>query len=799
MRARLEALLRVVGVRHHAPSCARLVRHVIRSARPSHVLIEGPSEMNGRMNEMALGHEPPVAVFTHYQDGSRRHASWSPFCSYSPEWVALEEARAVGAEARFCDLPAWHVAFEGRLNRYADLEGERERVRYSRMMEALCERTRSDDTDTLWDHLFEQPADLDELEARFRVYFDELRGDAPGGERDGPREDFMIRFTAWALQDALRRGDDRPVVVVCGGWHAKPIREGAIKLALDHEALELPVVESPPAVDDVGRPIRHGSHLVPYAYRRLDAFAGYDAGMPSPEYHAWVWESGHERAAELAVEAVSKRIRAKKQPLSTADLIAARGLTESIARLRGHATVMRSDLLDGLAGALVKSGMEVPFPWARRGPIAPRTEPILIEVVQALSGDRVGKLAAGTPRPPLSADVRDELANHGLEVTPRPRTVQVSLRDANGRAKSRVLHRLNVLGLPGFLRQSGPNWATDATLDEVWSIHAPLEQEPALIEASQWGATLESAALAKLEAALLDAGGKLAALAQILGVAVFVGISGLADRIIADVARAVGHEPSFQDLGAAITRLLDLSLHGDLFEARGSAQLEAVLVAAFDRGLWLLEGITGANAPLDDGIVKGVVALRDLISRGPADVVAGRDRADGVLSRKAIDADSPPSLRGACLGAMWSLDRLGDPKVASDHAITAVRAASLPTTLGDFLAGLFATARVEVLESEPLVGVIDEVVSGFTDHETMVALPSMRLSFSYFPPRERERIARLVLKRHGGNEQLAYTMIARLTIRPEDVQRGLSLDHRATSIAARYGLGDALDDFEAKA
>ena len=89
--------LHVVGVRHHSPACAALVRRVIARERPKYVLIEGPADFNARIEELFLGHDLPIAIFTHFQDRARRHVSWTPFCEYSPEWVALETARAVNA------------------------------------------------------------------------------------------------------------------------------------------------------------------------------------------------------------------------------------------------------------------------------------------------------------------------------------------------------------------------------------------------------------------------------------------------------------------------------------------------------------------------------------------------------------------------------------------------------------------------------------------------------------------------------------------------------------------------------
>jgi hypothetical protein len=361
-----------------------------------------------------------------------------------------------------------------------------------------------DDVDTLWDHLFEGPvgargdaASLDELAARLEVYFERLRGEEPGGPRDAPREELMSRFAAWAQLEARARTPERAdVVLVCGGFHAPFVTRRTAQILAAYEAEPEPMAM--PTIAAPHESARFGSYLVPYTYRRLDAFAGYDAGMPSPGFYELVWERGAEHAAERLVELAVERLRKKKQLVSTADLIAARTLAEALRAMRGHAALLRTDILDALASALVKDGLEAPLPWARRGPMAPRTDPLLVEIVGALSGEREGKLDPRTPRPPLVFDVEAELTRHELSPTAEPRTVKLSLRDEAGRARSRVLHRLTVLSIPGFVRTAGPQWATDPVLDEVWTITRSNEQHPALIEASIWGATLEAAALARL-------------------------------------------------------------------------------------------------------------------------------------------------------------------------------------------------------------------------------------------------------------------------------------------------------------
>ena len=124
--------LTVIGVRHHSPACAGLVRRTIAALRPACVLIEGPVDFNPHLPDLALGHDLPVAIFSFRADAAGSAASYTPFCAFSPEWQALEAGRAVGAQTLFCDLPAWDPAFgrEGAQGdgsvlacAYADAEG----------------------------------------------------------------------------------------------------------------------------------------------------------------------------------------------------------------------------------------------------------------------------------------------------------------------------------------------------------------------------------------------------------------------------------------------------------------------------------------------------------------------------------------------------------------------------------------------------------------------------------------------------------------------------------------------------
>ncbi|MFJ5664458.1 DUF5682 family protein [Micromonospora chalcea] len=756
-----------LGVRHHSPACARLVAATVARLRPAYVLVEGPADLNGRMDELLGDHELPIAVFTAHREGTRRHASWSPFCAYSPEWVALTAGRQVGAQLRFIDLPAWHPALSDRANRYADAD-----QRYAEAVRRLCATLAVDNVDALWDHLFEIGPD-DGLAERLDTYFDVLRGESAAGEDDTAREAYMARW----VRAARRRAAGRPVLVVTGGFHRPALvrltagPDGADPDSDGPEDDDWPEVPAP-APDAVA-----GSYLVPYSFRRLDAFVGYQSGMPSPAYYQRVWEDGPRRAAEALTEAVAARLRARRQPVSTADLIAARTMAGGLARLRGHAHPGRVDVLDGLVSALVTDALDQPLPWATRGTLTPGAHPVVVEMVAALSGDRVGRLHPDTPLPPLVHDVDAELARHRIEPG---ETVELDLTVADDLARSRLLHRLRLLDVPGHDRERGPRVGADALLTERWSPAPSADRLARVIEAGGYGPTVTDAVTARIEERVTLLGADVDALATTLFDTALAGLPEHSTRTLTAIARATGSVTDLRALGRALAVALALWRHDRLLGSAGTAPLGALITAAVRRALWLVEGVRAAAAPADPGRLVALVAVRDAIRHAGPALGLDRDGALAVAGRVAADAAAPPDLRGAALGLAWSLGDVPD-------ASRAVRAVAAPDTLGDWLSGLFALAREEVVADDAaLLTVVDELLAGMGAHDFLVALPALRQAFGWFPPRERATVARHVQALHGGDAPPGDLL--RLDADPLLVAAARAVEERVDAVLIREGL-----------
>ncbi|UVH56123.1 DUF5682 family protein [Variovorax paradoxus] len=798
----------IVGVRHHSPACARLVAERIRTLRPAYVLIEGPADFNERLDELYLPHQLPVAIYSYLSGDQTHRGSWSPFAEHSPEWQALQVAREVGATVRFIDLPAWHDAFSRMENRYADVADHEHEERAEAYERALTEKLSVQGRDALWDHLFEDGCDAAELAQRLLTYFDHLRGEDRGSQGNQAREQMMARWIAWAMAQPGEPGRAQ-ALVVCGGYHAPALARLWQSVPSELPATPQPSLESSddeeaPGTPDPEATLRFGSYLVPYTFKRLDAFAGYASGMPSPAYYQWVWDHGPEGAAHRALQHVMQRLREKKLPASTADLMAVHLRAQGLARLRGHEKPLRSDWLDALAGALVKDALDAPLPWTYRGAIRPGTDPVLVQAMDVLAGDTVGRLAPGTPQPPLVAAVQAELAAHGIVLRGQ---LKLDLLLETDRAKSRVLHRLSVLRLPGVRRTQGPKLAMSGERTELWSLSEPLEQQAALIEAGAWGASLHDAARARLEDDLRQAHGRIGPLADGLNQAAWAGLSALSDALLRELRGAIASEPRFEALGPALSVLHTLLRHGQMLGMADAPVLRVVIESGFDRALWLLEP-PAAITPADmQAHLEGHLALRRIV----ADVLAHAQdnahdahapslldvepaRALAVWQRKAADTSAAPVSRGAALGATLSLaGRITDAQTHSDHGVSEAMQLlhSLPApVLGDALTGLLALAR-ETLSSEPaFVAGMDRTVQALDNADFVRAMPSLRAAFAWLPPQERGLLADQVLALHDATHLSRRALTAHRTgeAAPEQLAEARSVEDAVLARLAAWGV-----------
>uniref|UniRef100_UPI003340509D DUF5682 family protein n=1 Tax=Castellaniella defragrans TaxID=75697 RepID=UPI003340509D len=800
---------RLLGIRHHSPACARLVAHLIATQRPVAVLIEGPADFNARLDELLLPHRLPIALYSYSNDEAGARQCWFPFVRHSPEWVALTEGRARGAEVRFIDLPHWQYRTvsdqERRRPGTADSRSPQSPGRYAWINQALAERTHCDGGHALWDHLFEAgppatPAAFAELEARLAVYFHELRGDPAesGSPQDAAREQYMANWLAWAVAHF----PEQPVLLVCGGWHKRAIETLWPSLSVRAEP-------STPAPAD---PLAGGAYLIPYEYRQLEALSGYAAGMQSPLYYEWLAEHGPAIAAERATRAIVERLRMKGVAVSTADCIAFHETLSGLTRLRGHPAPLRTDVLDAAQTAFIKEALDTPSPWSGDGLLSSQDHPVLREALLALTGDGAGRLASGTPLPPLVQNVEQRLAQCAITLSSTPQERVLDRRRPEDTLAAETLWRLRLIQADGIqlaqmrAPRAARSLAATLAFEEHWELVRGARWLPSLIEAAAHGGTLDAAARACLLARL---GGSDQAQSIVEGLtdAVRAGFHDLGDELVAALEQRIATAHDHGELARAALSLLDVALAG--FWGRDVRPLmQGALVALGERLLWLLDGLeppppptsntTAVPAPAttargSDADIAAVRALAGLLRLQQSQPLPEFDEAFALnsLLRFARASSKPPTLRGAAAGLAQTLHHRYPPGagLGDGELIALTRAVPPRSQLGDYLYGLFALTRSVIDEQPELIRAVHATLVELGNDDFLVALPALRAAFGWFPPRERGNIAAQVSDLLG----LTAPESARLTHLPQGGERYLAArraEALALAWAAEYGLND---------
>ena len=751
----------IVGIRHHSPACARLVKSLIESQRPRYVLIEGPADFNDRVDELFLAHQLPVAIYSYcqYQDGAAPgRGAWTPFAEFSPEWQALQAARRIQAQTYFIDLPCWAQSEEE--DDSPDTQDESQAL--------LLRATRMDNSDTLWDHLFEDESQQTALPSALAHYFAQLRGDFPGDALNRQREAFMARWIAWAVQQ--NNGD---VLVVCGGWHAPALAKMWRECPQDINTPELPSL-----ADAIT-----GCYLTPYSEKRLDVLAGYLSGMPAPVWQNWCWQWGLQQAGEQLLKTVLTRLRQHNLPASTADMAAAHLHAMALAQLRGHTLPLRTDWLDAIAGSLIKEALNAPLPWSYRGVIHPDTDPILLTLIDTLAGDGFGKLAPSTPQPPLPKDVTCELERTAISL---PAELTLNRFTPDGLAQSQVLHRLAILEIPGIVRQQGSTLTLAGNGEEHWKLTRPLSQHAALIEAACFGATLQEAARHKLEADMLDAGG-IGSITTCLSQAALAGLASFSQQLLEQLTLLIAQENQFAEMGQALEVLYALWRLDEISGMQGAQILQTTLCAAIDRTLWLCE----SNGRPDEKEFHAHLhswqalchILRDLHSGVNLSGVS-LSAAVALLERRSQAIHAPALDRGAVLGALM---RLEHPNASAEAALTMLAQLS-PAQSGEALQGLLALARHQLACQPTFIAGFSSHLNQLSDADFINALPDLRAAMAWLPPRERGTLAHQVLEHYQLVQLPVSALQMPLHCPPQDIAHHQQLEQQALASLQHWGV-----------
>lgn len=704
--------LHVFGIRHHGPGCARALTQALGQLQPDILLIEGPPDANSALAQVAAeGLVPPVALLVHSVEDPK-NATFYPFAEFSPEWQALRYAAKTHIPARFIDLPCANqlavraAPDEARTSsaRTAAEHGEETSERVNAApddpLDLLSQAAGYSDHEQWWDVQIEHRRDATGLFEAILEAMSALRESSPEARRRELQREAHMRTS---VRKAVKEGFEK-VGIVCGAWHAPAL------LARTSAKEDSELLKSLPK-------IKVAASWIPWTYSRLSYWSGYGAGVDSPGWYGHVYQHG-ERAPIVWATLAARLLRQQDLDASAANVIETIRLAEALASLRHLPTPGLAELRDAILAVLCEG------------------EPLRLRLIRERLeiGEELGSVPEDAGSVPIAKDFEQQTRRLRLKLSSAHYDLELDLRKDTDRDKSRLFHRLVVLGID-WARPYQQSRGT-GTFKEAWRVAWQPEFAVDLIAASVHGNTVELAASDALtsRAAIAD----LAQVSASIEVAVVAdlprAIPALLDRLDALAASSSDVRLQLESLGP-LSRLVR---YGDVRGTRVEL-LRPVLHAVFER---VCVGLLPACIQIDD---KAAESMNAAITQAHSAALLLEDsdlRSDwlsalrGLIEQGAVHA----LVRGRACRLLIEQQVLASEDIER-HAGVALSTAEEPSKAARWIEGLVGSEGMLLAYQAELLAALDGWLGSLSDEVFMTQLPLLRRAFSVLNEQDRRSLA----------------------------------------------------------
>ena len=643
----------------------------------------------------------------------------------------------------------------------------------SRFQKTLCEKAGLRGFEEFWEKYFEVEGlscSTEEFVRLMNTYCLLTRQDTPDVElmEDGcfDREAHMARRIAEASKSHRR------ILVVAGGFHIA---------GLLHPKVEPPELIRRPKLVETVYPMR-------YSMQAADALNGYASGMPAPAFYDRIWKELHGPQPEAAWQTVvldylvrtGRHLRKLGENISAFDEMCALDMAQGLAALREKRHPGLYELQDAVLGSFVKGEATLSG-----------LEPMRI-LRERTTGNALGSLAEGAIVPPLTKDFEAQCARHRLKLTDGSRqTVNLSIfSEPKHRDTSRFLYQTEFLECGFAKRTRGPDLISGRDrnlIRESWDYRWSTAVETALIEHAVSGGTVREACAAELRSRMAQAnraeeGAELLLQGFLMGLTDQTGaFSGRMDALILA-------DGDFSSLCRACAHLYDLHQWKSQYGEIDSIDDTALLNRVFDRVVRLLP----AMHTVDDRGVEEVQECAALLYQLTLRTVFAdkRERFREALEQLIQMDPIHPGLHGAALGLLYGMDPGWKPAINGTVRGYLRGTRTMMLRSAQLLQGLFRMARDLLLTDREFLKEIDGLFCELEEDDFVAMLPQLRLAFSYFMPRETDRLAKAAAALHGKTDgKIPYSAVD-----AADYSRAEALDAWAAAHLDDWGGGGADGD-----
>ena len=566
-----------------------------------------------------------------------------------------------------------------------------------------------DDGERWWEHMFEYRLGQEQVFEAVHDAMQALREELPRryDHKEALREAWMRKCIRQAEKEMFQR-----IAVICGAWHA-PALQTMPRQKDDNELLK-------------GLPkTKVECTWIPWTYSRLSYESGYGAGIPSPGWYEHIWEHPSDDGTRW-MALVAKLFREQQQDTSVAHVMEAVRLANALASLRHYPRPGLEELNEATLSVLCNG------------------ESILMQLIrdELIVRNRIGKVPAGVPAPPLQSDITRQQKKLRLPQTADYKDYILDLRKDTDLERSIFLHRLQLLEIYWGKRYEVSG---KGTFKEQWR----LQWDPAfsidIIEKGSWGNTVAEAATNFVTSAANNAG-TLQQVCKMLESAIPAELPAVVEVLIHRISNLAAASGDVLQLMEVIPSLVNISRYGNV------RKTDAALVNSITESM---------ISRICISLPAACTAVADDAALPLLDLFFAMNDAINLVQHHALTASWQETLtaisgnpQSAPMIAGYASRLLFDSKIMTGDTLVkafsvAMSVANPPALAAAWLEGFLKGSGTLLLLDEELWNMVHNWVSQLENDIFIQVLPLLRRTFSNFTAPERKKLGDKV--KHGGN------------------------------------------------
>ncbi|MCT4607502.1 MAG: DUF5682 family protein [Marinisporobacter sp.] len=718
-------------VRHHSLVSSKFVKVAIEEFKPDVILIEGPSDGNHLIENIAQS-KMPVSIYGNIDDKEIKVGVNFPFFNTSPEYVAIELGFKKKIETRFIDFPVYDIDV---------VRDEKIDFEYSNYIGALVRKSGLESFDEYYEKYFEiglSGKKIEDYMMQMLTYCSVTRELSPSNPYNDLRESYMAK--------KINEYKKKRTLVITGGFHSV-VLPNMIKRSIEMNEKREKVLTKD-----------NKNYLIPYNVQNISTLNGYRAGIYYPHYYKVFLKNGL-NPRDTFVELLTKYAKKAKKQVSIPKIISAIDLAYGLASLREKKLPGVYELFDGAISTFTEFNQYID------------TNAILEDFKRYLIGDEYGQVHDISNLPPIVDDFQKELVKNKFTKPNSIYTLNI-LNNRKAYNRSVFLSKLSYLEIEFAERIKGIDLFDidiDQYMTQTYKTASREKVMPSVIEAAFLGESIDMAVESRLKLKIKEST-TISKAVSCLKDCVVLQVESKTVDIVEKIKHAMMKESNLLELTEAFNEITRTAYHYETFGNRYEKELNDLVNELYTKIMVSLQN-------LEELRLEDEVKLSDSINHVYSFINGSKnEKVDRELFAETLEKllalRWTTSLKGISLSILYIMGRLQEEKLIKtiENNFLLSENQMEGTTL--FLSYLLLNNYQIILRNHRFLNILNKFVEDLKIEEFFKVLPNFRKIFTKLRPVETIRLSKDI----GKLNQISENLLVKFDISQEDFERNRNVE-----------------------